>query len=209
MRCDRAAPRLRSIRRAIRSSDSRHRISWSSTCQIRTRSSTTTSSAGAAPRRGEPSKSPMIVYVVIDDALSPDFPLGVELEVFIRRENADRFIAEVRGDDPELARHLRMEERQFEALGETRSPHLSSGCTSRSEVRCCVRVRAALRDRNNVVILEVLARATIDARSPLPLGQGTRRPCRRGRNSRSGSRRGTAGGSPRRSRTARLRRSPS
>ena len=30
----------------------------------------------------------MIVYAVIDDALSPDFPLGVELEVFIRREDA-------------------------------------------------------------------------------------------------------------------------
>lgn len=37
------------------------------------------------------------------DCLSPDFPLGVELEVFIRREDAERFIAEVRGDDPEIA----------------------------------------------------------------------------------------------------------
>ena len=45
----------------------------------------------------------MIVYAVVDDALSPDFPLGVELEVFIRREDAERFIEEVRGDDPELA----------------------------------------------------------------------------------------------------------
>lgn len=42
----------------------------------------------------------MIVYAVVDDALSPDFPLGVELEVFIRREDAERFIEEVRGDDP-------------------------------------------------------------------------------------------------------------
>ena len=25
----------------------------------------------------------MIVYAVVDDALSPDFPLGVELEVFV------------------------------------------------------------------------------------------------------------------------------
>jgi hypothetical protein len=42
-----------------------------------------------------------IAYVA--DSLSPDFPLGVELEVFIRREDAERFIAEVRGDDPEVA----------------------------------------------------------------------------------------------------------
>ena len=25
----------------------------------------------------------MLVYAVVDDALSPDFPLGVELEVFV------------------------------------------------------------------------------------------------------------------------------
>ena len=37
-----------------------------------------------------------------DGALSLDFPLGVELEVFLRREDAERFIAEVRGDDPEF-----------------------------------------------------------------------------------------------------------
>ena len=34
----------------------------------------------------------MVVYAVVDDALSPDCPLGVELEVFIRRGNAERFI---------------------------------------------------------------------------------------------------------------------
>ena len=34
----------------------------------------------------------MIVYAVVDDALSPGFPLGVELEVFVRREDAERFI---------------------------------------------------------------------------------------------------------------------
>jgi len=45
----------------------------------------------------------VIVYAVVDDALSPDFPLGAELEVFIRREDAERFIEEVRGDDPEMA----------------------------------------------------------------------------------------------------------
>ncbi len=40
----------------------------------------------------------MIVYAVAvaADALSPDFPLGVELEVFIRREDAERFVEAVR-----------------------------------------------------------------------------------------------------------------
>jgi hypothetical protein len=42
--------------------------------------------------------------------MSSHSPLGVELEVFVRREDADRFI-EVRGDDPELAGYLRIEER--------------------------------------------------------------------------------------------------
>ena len=49
--------------------------------------------------------------------LSPDFPLGVELEVFVRREDAERFIEMVRGDDPELASYLRIEERDLEAGG--------------------------------------------------------------------------------------------
>jgi hypothetical protein len=40
----------------------------------------------------------VLAYAVIDNALSPDFPLGDSLEVFIRREDAERFIKEVRGD---------------------------------------------------------------------------------------------------------------
>ncbi len=36
----------------------------------------------------------VIVYAVVDDALSPDFPLGVELEVFVRRDDAERFVEE-------------------------------------------------------------------------------------------------------------------
>ena len=59
----------------------------------------------------------MLVYAVVDDALSPDFPLGVELEVFVGREDAERFIEEVRGDDPVLAAKLRIEERELEAGG--------------------------------------------------------------------------------------------
>jgi hypothetical protein len=34
----------------------------------------------------------MIVYAVVDDALSPDFPLGNSLEVFVRREDAERSV---------------------------------------------------------------------------------------------------------------------
>ena len=59
----------------------------------------------------------MIVYGVVDDALSPDFPLGDSLEVFVRREDAERFIEEVRGDDPDVAGKLRIEERELEAGG--------------------------------------------------------------------------------------------
>ena len=59
----------------------------------------------------------MIVYAVVDDALSPDFPLGDALEVFIRREDAERFIEEVRGDDPEVAAKLRIEERGSRPAG--------------------------------------------------------------------------------------------
>jgi hypothetical protein len=43
-----------------------------------------------------------MVYAVVDEALSPDFPLGDAVETFIRREAAERFIEEVRDDDPEL-----------------------------------------------------------------------------------------------------------
>jgi hypothetical protein len=46
----------------------------------------------------------VIVYVVVDDALSRDFPLGDSLEVFVRREDAERFVEEVRGDEPEMRR---------------------------------------------------------------------------------------------------------
>jgi hypothetical protein len=59
----------------------------------------------------------VIVYAVVDDALSPEFPLGDALEVFVRREDAERFIQEVRGDDPELAAKLRIEERELEVSG--------------------------------------------------------------------------------------------
>ena len=59
----------------------------------------------------------MKTYAVVDDALSPTFPLGDAFETFVRREDAERFVEEVRGDDSELASHLRIEERELEAGG--------------------------------------------------------------------------------------------
>jgi hypothetical protein len=41
--------------------------------------------------------------------------LGASIEVLMRREDAERFIAEVRGGDPELAESLRIGERELEA----------------------------------------------------------------------------------------------
>jgi hypothetical protein len=59
----------------------------------------------------------VIVYAVVDDALSPGFPLGVELEVFIRRADAERFVEEGCGDDPEIAAKMRIEQRELEVGG--------------------------------------------------------------------------------------------
>ena len=41
---------------------------------------------------------------------------------FIRREEAERFIEEVRGDDPEVAAKLRIEERELEEAGGGTNP---------------------------------------------------------------------------------------
>jgi hypothetical protein len=60
---------------------------------------------------------PVIVHGVIDVSLSETSPLGDAVETFIRRKDADHFIDEVRGDDPELAKFLRIAERELEAGG--------------------------------------------------------------------------------------------
>ena len=59
----------------------------------------------------------VLVYAVVDDSLSPTFPLGDALEVYVRREDAERFIEEIRGDDPEIAAKLRIEERELDGVG--------------------------------------------------------------------------------------------
>jgi hypothetical protein len=55
------------------------------------------------------------VYVILDERSSATNPLGDAIETFIRREDAEKFIDDVRGDDPELANCLRIEERELEA----------------------------------------------------------------------------------------------
>lgn len=68
----------------------------------------------AAPRRH---RSRVVVYTVVDPTLSLTSPRGDSIEVFVRREDAQRFVDEIRGDDPELASQLRIEERKLEAGG--------------------------------------------------------------------------------------------
>ena len=60
----------------------------------------------------------MRVFVILDDRSSSHTPLGDAVETFLRREDAERFAEEVRGDEPaELADHLRIDERELEAGG--------------------------------------------------------------------------------------------
>jgi hypothetical protein len=61
--------------------------------------------------------SAVIVYAITNIPSSLDHPLGDAVETFILREDAERFVEEVRGDDPELASYLRIEERELERTG--------------------------------------------------------------------------------------------
>jgi hypothetical protein len=47
---------------------------------------------------------------------SLDHPLGDAIETFIRREDAERFIDEVRGNEPVIAAKLRIEQRELDAV---------------------------------------------------------------------------------------------
>jgi hypothetical protein len=57
----------------------------------------------------------VLVYVIRDVRCSLDHPLGDAVDVLVRREDAERFLDEVRKDDPELVQHLRIVERELEA----------------------------------------------------------------------------------------------
>jgi hypothetical protein len=62
---------------------------------------------------------------------SPIGALGDSVEVFIRREDAERFVEKVRGDDLELAACLRIEERELDAGGlEDKAPLRCQGVGS-------------------------------------------------------------------------------
>ena len=59
---------------------------------------------------------PVLVYV-LDERSSPGSLLGNAVDTFVRRADAERFIEDVREDDPQLASYLRIEERELEAGG--------------------------------------------------------------------------------------------
>jgi hypothetical protein len=59
---------------------------------------------------------PVLVSAVTDERSSPDHPLGDAVETFVRREDAERFVDEVRSDNRELASYLRIEERELGGL---------------------------------------------------------------------------------------------
>lgn len=86
------------------------------------------------------------MFAVVDDSLSPTFPLGDALEVYLRREDAEGFIEEIRGDEPELAETLRIEARQLRA-GELAwscwSALLTTSLTTRVSDRARSRPRTA------------------------------------------------------------------
>ena len=62
----------------------------------------------------------MIVYAVVDDALSPNVPLGDSLEVFVGREDAERFIEKSRGWWRCTCRHETLATKKREDLLPTR-----------------------------------------------------------------------------------------
>ena len=52
---------------------------------------------------------------ILDERSSATNPLGEAVETFMRPEDAEGFIEEVRNNDSELASYLRIEERELEA----------------------------------------------------------------------------------------------
>jgi hypothetical protein len=59
----------------------------------------------------------LLVFAIVDLRPSLDHPLGEAIETFVRREDAERFIANVRRDDVQLASPLRIVERELEGVG--------------------------------------------------------------------------------------------
>ena len=59
----------------------------------------------------------MRVYVILDERSSATNPLGDAVETFIRVRTLSFSSRRFRGDDPELASYLRIEERELAAEG--------------------------------------------------------------------------------------------
>jgi hypothetical protein len=173
----------------------------------------------------------VIVYAVVDNALSPDFPLGVELAVAVEAAGSeivltigldDEVAARVEAD-PEYAEKVAGEVTEAEgiAVAQVALRRVFDGFTlHRTDAPDAPgRVNAELMVGASYVLEPQVAEEArlgtmpagtpVVTRSPLSLAQDNSRPSRPGRNNRSGSRPGTAGGSPRRSRTAPPRRSRS
>jgi hypothetical protein len=64
----------------------------------------------------QPRRQTLIAYSIDVRAMNGKHPFG--RETFTRREDAERFIDELRRDDPELAGALRIEEHELEAGGD-------------------------------------------------------------------------------------------
>jgi hypothetical protein len=60
----------------------------------------------------------VIVYAIVDASSSRDRLVGNAVETFVRREDAERFLEDVRRDAPEVAKHLRIVERKLGAGGQ-------------------------------------------------------------------------------------------
>jgi hypothetical protein len=59
----------------------------------------------------------VVVYCVRDRTSSLRHPLGEYVDVFVRREDAEQFIEDVRRDEPALAEHLAIAARVLAAGG--------------------------------------------------------------------------------------------
>jgi hypothetical protein len=70
----------------------------------------------------------VIVYAIVDDSLSR-FVLGDVVETFVQRDDAERFITEVRGDDPELAESCESRSASWRRAGRTSPTRVRSGAS--------------------------------------------------------------------------------
>jgi hypothetical protein len=83
----------------------------------------------APPGLAEPGNMPALVrvFVIVDERSSPSHPLGDAVETFIRREDAELFVEEVRGDDPELAATCGSRSGSWRRVSGTEVPPKSQG----------------------------------------------------------------------------------